>query len=137
MYAVIKTGGKQYRVAANDTIEIEKLEGGAGDGVEFTDVLMVSTEEKTEWGAPLVEGATVAGEIVAQLRGPKITIFKKRRRKHYRRKNGHRQDLTSVRITEILTGGAKPSRQAAPEAQPEPSPSEAPPSGEPAAEGKE
>jgi len=115
MYAVIKTGGKQYRVAANDTIEIEKLEGSAGDSVEFTDVLMVSNGEAIEWGAPVVEGATVAGEIVGQVRGPKIVIFKKRRRKHYRRKNGHRQDLTSVRITEILTGGAKPAPKAAAE----------------------
>jgi large subunit ribosomal protein L21 len=115
MYAVIKTGGKQYRVAANDTIEIEKLEGSAGDSVEFTDVLMVSNGEAIEWGAPIVQGATVAGEIVGQVRGPKIVIFKKRRRKHYRRKNGHRQDLTSVRITEILTGGAKPAPRAAAE----------------------
>jgi large subunit ribosomal protein L21 len=111
MYAVIKTGGKQYRVSANDTIRIEKLEGSAGDSVEFTDVLMVANGDSLEYGTPLVGGATVAGEIVAQLRGPKLVIFKKRRRKHYRRKNGHRQDLTSVRITEILTGGAKPVRR--------------------------
>jgi large subunit ribosomal protein L21 len=115
MYAVIKTGGKQYRVAANDTIEIEKLTGSAGDNVEFTDVLMVSNGDAVEWGAPVVEGATVVGEIVGQIRGPKIVIFKKRRRKHYRRKNGHRQDLTSVRITEILTAGAKPQGNAAAE----------------------
>src|SRR5207248_4733110 len=113
MYAVIKTGGKQYRVAANDTIEIEKLAGSAGDSIEFTDVLMVSNGDAIEWGAPVVQGATVAGEILGQVRGPKIIIFKKRRRKHYRRKNGHRQDLTSVRITEILTGGAKPAPKAA------------------------
>jgi large subunit ribosomal protein L21 len=121
MYAVIKTGGKQYRVAANDTIEIEKLTGNAGDSVEFTDVLMVSNGDQVELGAPLVAGATVAGEIVGQIRGPKIVIFKKRRRKHYRRKKGHRQDLTSVRITEILTGGAKPAAKAAkPEAKAKP-----------------
>ena len=113
MYAVIKTGGKQYRVAANDTIQIEKLEGSAGDSVEFNDVLMVSNGDAIDWGAPVVAGATVAGEIVGQVRGPKIVIFKKRRRKHYRRKNGHRQDLTAVRITEILTGGAKPEGKAA------------------------
>jgi large subunit ribosomal protein L21 len=123
MYAVIKTGGKQYRVAANDTIEIEKLEGSAGDSIAFTDVLMVSNGDTIEWGAPLVEGATVAGEVLGQVRGPKIIIFKKRRRKHYRRKNGHRQDLTSVRITDILTGGAKPARKAAaPEASAEAAP---------------
>jgi large subunit ribosomal protein L21 len=113
MYAVIKTGGKQYRVAANDKILIEKLEGAAGDRVSFTDVLMVSNGGTVDIGAPLVAGATVIGEIEKQARGPHIIIFKKRRRKHYRRRNGHRQDLTSVTITEILTGGAKPSAKAA------------------------
>ncbi len=113
MYAVIKTGGKQYRVAANDKILIEKLEGAAGDRVSFTDVLMVSNGGTVDIGAPLVAGATVVGEIEKQARGPHIIIFKKRRRKHYRRRNGHRQDLTSVTITEILTGGAKPSAKAA------------------------
>jgi large subunit ribosomal protein L21 len=119
MYAVIKTGGKQYRVAANDKILIEKLEGAAGDRVSFTDVLMVSNGGTVDIGAPLVAGATVVGEIEKQARGPHIIIFKKRRRKHYRRRNGHRQDLTSVTITEILTGGAKPSaKAAAPKAAP-------------------
>ncbi len=108
MYAVIKTGGKQYRVAANDKILIEKLDGAAGDRVSFTDVLMVSNGGTVDIGAPMVAGATVIGEIEKQARGPHIIIFKKRRRKHYRRRNGHRQDLTSVTITEILTGGAKP-----------------------------
>jgi large subunit ribosomal protein L21 len=111
MYAVIKTGGKQYRVAADDTLKIEKLSGAAGDTVEFADVLMVGNGDSIEVGAPFVAGATVAAEIVGQVRGPKIIIFKKRRRKHYRRRNGHRQDLTHVRITEILTGGAKPSKK--------------------------
>lgn len=113
MYAVIKTGGKQYRVAADDKLQIEKLPGEAGDIVEFTDVLMVASDGNVDVGAPFVAGATVAAEIIGQVRGPKIIIFKKHRRKHYRRKNGHRQDLTSVRITEILTGGAKPAKQAA------------------------
>src|SRR5436305_13828497 len=117
MYAVITTGGTQYRVAADDTILIEKLPGSAGDSIAFGDVLMVSNGDSIEWGAPVIEGATVAGEIVGQVRGPKIIIFKKRRRKHYRRKNGHRQDLTSVRITEILTGGAKPAPKAAAETE--------------------
>ena len=112
MYAVIKTGGKQYRVAANDKILIEKLEGAAGDRVSFTDVLMVSDGGTVDIGAPMVAGATVIGEIEKQARGPHIIIFKKRRRKHYRRRNGHRQDLTSVTITEILTGGAKPAAKA-------------------------
>ena len=113
MYAVIKTGGKQYRVAAEDKIQIEKLVGNAGDIVEFTDVLMVANNDSIDVGAPFVAGATVAAEILGQVRGPKVIIFKKHRRKHFRRKNGHRQDLTSVRITEILTGGAKPAKAAA------------------------
>ncbi|WP_119393132.1 50S ribosomal protein L21 [Taklimakanibacter lacteus] len=113
MYAVIKTGGKQYRVAAEDKIQIEKLPGEAGDIVEFTDVLMVASDGSVDVGAPFVSGATVAAEIIGQVRGPKVIIFKKHRRKHFRRKNGHRQDLTSVKITEILTGGAKPSKKAA------------------------
>jgi large subunit ribosomal protein L21 len=113
MYAVIKTGGKQYRVAAEDKLQIEKLPGEAGDIVEFTDVLMVASDGSVDVGAPFVAGATVAAEIIGQVRGPKIIIFKKHRRKHFRRKNGHRQDLTSVRITEILTGGAKPAKKAA------------------------
>jgi large subunit ribosomal protein L21 len=108
MYAVIKTGGKQYRVAANDKILIEKLEGAAGDHISFTDVFMVVNGADVSVGAPTVAGATVVGEIEKQARGPHLIIFKKRRRKHYRRRNGHRQDLTSVIITEILTGGAKP-----------------------------
>ncbi len=116
MYAVIKTGGKQYRVAANDKILIEKLEGAAGDHINFTEVLMVSNGGTVDIGAPFISGATVVGEIEKQARGPHIIIFKKRRRKHYRRRNGHRQDLTSVIITEILTGGAKPSGNTRPEA---------------------
>jgi large subunit ribosomal protein L21 len=112
MYAVIKTGGKQYRVAANDKILIEKLEGEAGDQISFDQVLMVTGEGAVHVGAPLVAGATVVGTIEKQARGPHLIIFKKRRRKHYRRRNGHRQDLTSVIITDILTGGAKPSAKA-------------------------
>jgi ribosomal protein L21 len=112
MYAVIKTGGKQYRVAANDKILIEKLEGSEGDQVHFTDVLMVANGDSIDIGAPLVSGATVVGEIAAQEKSATVYIFKKRRRKHYRRRNGHRQLLTSVTITEILTGGSKPSAKA-------------------------
>ncbi len=108
MYAVIKTGGKQYRVAANDQILIEKLEGEAGDQIQFRDVFMVVNGTEINIGAPIVAGAMVVGEIEKQARGPRLIIFKKRRRKHYRRRNGHRQDLTSVTITEILTGGAMP-----------------------------
>jgi large subunit ribosomal protein L21 len=112
MYAVIKTGGKQYRVAANDKIQIEKLQGNPGDRIEFAEVLMVGNDGSFDIGAPFVKGATVVGEIASIDRGPKILIFKKRRRKHYRRKNGHRQDLISVTITDILTGGAKASKKA-------------------------
>jgi large subunit ribosomal protein L21 len=112
MYAVIKTGGKQYRVAANDKILIEKLEGSEGDQVQFTDVLMVANGDSIDIGAPLVSGATVVGEIAAQEKSATVYIFKKRRRKHYRRRNGHRQLLTSVTITEILTGGSKPAAKA-------------------------
>jgi large subunit ribosomal protein L21 len=101
MYAVIKTGGKQYRVAADQKVQIEKLEGNPGDQVEFTSVLMVSNGATVDIGAPFVTGATVVGEIASQDRGPHLIIFKKRRRKHYRRRNGHRQDLTSVTIREI------------------------------------
>jgi len=108
MYAVIKTGGKQYRVAPNDKIQIEKLIGGPGDRIEFGEVLLIAGENGVDVGTPLVSGARVVGEIASQDRGPKIVIFKKKRRKHYRRKNGHRQDLTSVIITDIMTAGAEP-----------------------------
>ena len=133
MYAVIKTGGKQYRVAANDNSQDRKAFRQAGDTVEFADVLMVANGDSLEFGAPFVAGATVAAEIVGQVRGPKIIIFKKRRRKHYRRRNGHRQDLTQVRITEILTGGAKPSKKEKAAAKPaEIAPLAAPIEGKPA-----
>jgi large subunit ribosomal protein L21 len=113
MYAVIKTGGKQYRVAPQDKIQIERLSGAAGDQIEFSHVLMVSQDGNVSIGAPFVQGATVVAEIASHDRGPHLVVFKKRRRKHYRRKNGHRQDLTSVTITEILMGGAKPAKKAA------------------------
>lgn len=109
MFAVIKTGGKQYRVAADQVLKIEKLEGEPGDTVTFDHVLMVGGEAGNEIGAPLVEGATVIAEITDQTRGRKVIAFKKRRRQNSRRKRGHRQYYTSVAIIEILTGGAKPS----------------------------
>jgi large subunit ribosomal protein L21 len=101
MYAVIKTGGKQYRVAANDVLEIEKVAGEAGAKVEFKDVLMVGGDAGAKIGAPFVAGATVTAEVVEQGRGPKVIAFKKRRRKNSRRKRGHRQELTTVKITGI------------------------------------
>ncbi|AEQ53149.1 50S ribosomal protein L21 [Pelagibacterium halotolerans] len=109
MFAVIKTGGKQYKVAANDLVRVEKLAGEAGDAITFENVLMVGAGADVTLGAPLVDGALVAGEVVEQFRDKKVIVFKKKRRQGYRRKNGHRQELTLVRITEILTGGAKPS----------------------------
>jgi large subunit ribosomal protein L21 len=112
MFAVIKTGGKQYRVAAEDRITVEKLDGAAGDVVAFDNVVMLVRDGGTDVGAPFVAGATVAGEIVEQARGPKVISFKKRRRQNSKRKRGHRQDLTVVRITDILTGGAKPAAKA-------------------------
>lgn len=108
MFAVIKTGGKQYKVAANDVITIERLEAEAGDMVSFDQVLMLGGDTVT-LGTPIVAGATVAAEVVEQARGPKVISFKKRRRQNSKRKKGHRQDLTIVRITEILMGGKKPS----------------------------
>lgn len=119
MFAVIKTGGKQYRVAADDVISVEKLSGEPGDVIAFESVLMVGEGADATIGSPNVEGATVAGEVVEQTRGPKVIAFKKRRRKNSRRKKGHRQHLTMVKITEILTGGAKPkaaAKKAAPKA---------------------
>jgi large subunit ribosomal protein L21 len=102
MYAVMRTGGKQYRVAPGDVLQIEKLPGKAGDVVQFGDVLMVGAEGEPKLGTPTVPGAGVSAEIVEQGRGEKIIIFKKRRRQNYRRRNGHRQYLTTVRIIEIL-----------------------------------
>lgn len=113
MFAVIKTGGKQYRVAAKDKITVERLEGEAGDTIQLNDVMMVGEGDTVEVGTPFVDGASVAAELVEQTRGKKIIIFKKKRRKHYRRRNGHRQDLTVLKITEILTGGKKPANKAA------------------------
>ncbi|MCP5367617.1 MAG: 50S ribosomal protein L21 [Hyphomicrobiales bacterium] len=106
MFAVIKTGGKQYRVAPGDKIAVEKLAGEAGAKVEIGDVLMVGEDGKAPTvGTPLVEKATVAAEVVEQTRGDKIIVFKKKRRQNYRRKHGHRQDLTVLRITDINLGG--------------------------------
>ncbi|MCB1384507.1 MAG: 50S ribosomal protein L21 [Nitratireductor sp.] len=109
MFAVIKTGGKQYRVAAEDVLKIEKVAGDAGDMVEFSEVLAVGGEI----GAPLVAGALVTAEILEQGRARKVISFKKRRRQNSQRTKGHRQHLTTVKIAEILTGGAKPSKKAA------------------------
>ncbi len=100
MYAVIKTGGKQYRVAAGDKLRVEKLPGNVGDTVTFGEVLMLGGEA-IKIGAPMIAGAKVEAKIVAQDRDKKIIVFKFRRRKNYRRKNGHRQPFTALEITNV------------------------------------
>ena len=100
MYAVIKTGGKQYRVAKNDVIKVERLDGEVGAEITFPEVLMVGGDNPVV-GAPVVAGASVTGTVLEQAKGDKVIIFKKRRRKNYRRRNGHRQLLTVVRIADI------------------------------------
>ena len=101
MYAVIKTGGKQYRVTEGQSLQVEKLTGAPGEKVTFNDVLLVGGGEGLKIGQPTVSGARVEAQIVGQLRGPKIIIFKFRRRKNYRRKQGHRQPYTQLKITAI------------------------------------
>ena len=107
MFAVIKSGGKQYSVAPNDEITIMALPGEPGDVVTFGDVLMIVADDETTFGSPLIGGASVSAEIVRHSRGPKVISFKKRRRQNSKRKRGHRQDLTHVRITEVAAGGTK------------------------------
>jgi large subunit ribosomal protein L21 len=126
MFAVFKTGGKQYRVAAEDVLKVDKVKGEPGEIVEFGEVLAVGGDSVT-LGAPTVAGAMVAAEVLDQGRGGKIIAFKKRRRKNSRRKRGHRQEFTLLRITEILTDGKKPSKTAQPRPKrtPAPKPEEA------------
>lgn len=112
MFAVIKTGGKQYTVAADDLLKVEKMPAEAGESVVFDEVLMVGNGADTTIGSPTVEGATVVAEVVEQGRNRKIIVFKKRRRQNSRRRNGHRQAFTLVKITDILTNGAKPAAKA-------------------------
>ena len=113
MFAVIKTGGKQYRVAADDVLIIEKVAGEVGDIVTLDSVLAFGEGENVTLGAPFVDGASIAVEVVKQGHAKTVIAFKKRRRQNSRRKRGHRQLLTTVRISEILTDGAKPSKKAA------------------------
>lgn len=113
MFAVFKTGGKQYRVAAEDVLKVDKVKGEPGEVIEFGEVLVVGGDNVT-LGAPTIAGATVAAEVLEQGRGGKIIAFKKRRRKNSRRKVGHRQEFTLLRVTEILTDGRKPSKEAGP-----------------------
>ena len=109
MFAVIKTGGKQYRVAAEDVIRIDRVNGQPGEIVEFGEVLVVGGDAP-QLGTPTVTGATVAGEVLQHTRGDKVIAFKKRRRKNSRRKRGYRDEITVLRISEILTDGAKPTK---------------------------
>ena len=109
MFAVIKAGGKQYRVVAEDVIRIDRQAGEPGDVIEFGEVLLVGGDNP-QVGVPTVSGATVAGVILNHDRGDKVIAFKKRRRKNSRRKRGFRHDFSVIRITEILTDGKKPSK---------------------------
>ena len=111
MFAVIKTGGKQYRVAAQDMLKVDRLKGEPGEIVQFGEVLVVGGDSVT-LGTPTIAGASVAAEVLEQGRGPKIIAFKKRRRKNSRRKRGFRAEFTLVRITEILTDGQAPTMTA-------------------------
>ena len=107
MYAVMKTGGKQYRVEPNDKLRVDKLAGEPGTTVEIGDVLMVGDGDDTQVGAPLLAGASVKLEVVEQTRNDKIVVFKKKRRQNYRRKQGHRQEMTVVRVAEIADAHGK------------------------------
>lgn len=101
MYAVVKTGGKQYRVREGEVLQVEKIRGERGDQVDFNEVLMINDREKVKIGTPLLPQASVIGEIVCQGKAKKIIVFKQKRRKNYRRKSGHRQPYTEIRIKEI------------------------------------
>ena len=118
MFAVIKTGGKQYRVATDQTLTVQRLVAEPGEIVTFP--VLILGGEKMEIGTPMVAGASVAAEVVEHSRGDKVIAFKKRRRKNSRRSRGHRQEFTVVRFTEILTGGARPTKAARPKAEPKP-----------------
>jgi len=118
MYAVIRTGGKQYRVAPGQSLQVESLVAEVGAVVSFDQVLMVADGEQLRVGAPLVEGAAVAAEVTAHGRGDKIRIIKHRRRKHYHKEQGHRQNFTAVKITGITGTGITASPAAAPTAEP-------------------
>lgn len=107
MFAVIKTGGKQYKVAPNDVIKVEKLDGEAGAKIDLVEVLMVGDDKGVKVGSPMLAGMVVTAEILEQTRAAKIIVFKKKRRQNYRRKKGHRQELTVLRVLEIGTGAAK------------------------------
>jgi large subunit ribosomal protein L21 len=121
MFAVIKAGGKQYRVAEDQVLKVEGVQGEPGTIVQLGDVIMLGGDTP-QLGSPMVAGASVAAEIIEHGRGPKVIAFKKRRRKNSRRKRGHRQDFVLIRISEILTGGAKPTKGPKPKPEPKAKP---------------
>jgi large subunit ribosomal protein L21 len=129
MFAVIKTGGKQYRVAEDQLLKIERIKGEPGEIVQLGEVLVLGGDSP-QLGAPTVAGASVAAEVVEQSRGAKVIAFKKRRRKNSRRRRGHRQEFTLIRITEILTDGKSPSKTARPKPERKPKPAAAAGEGE-------
>ena len=122
MYAVVKTGGKQYRVTKDDTILVEKLDADEGQTVILSDVMLLGDGDKVTVGTPVVADASVEAQVVSQTRGPKIIIFRRKRRKNHRRTQGHRQDLTLLKITDINTSGKKaaPAKKAAAKAEAKP-----------------
>ena len=123
MYAVVKTGGKQYRVTKDDTILVEKLDADEGQTVTLSDVMLLGDGDKVTVGTPVVANASVEARVVNQTRGPKIIIFRRKRRKNHRRTQGHRQDLTLLKITDINTSGKKaaaPAKKAAAKAEEKP-----------------
>ncbi|PHR52491.1 MAG: 50S ribosomal protein L21 [Robiginitomaculum sp.] len=113
MFAVIKTGGKQYKVAKDDVLVLERLDGAEGEVISFGEVLMMGTDGKVTIGEPMIDGAQVQAELLETRKGKKITVFKKKRRKNYKRTKGHRQMETVVRITDILAKGDKPTAKKA------------------------
>lgn len=119
MFAVVKTGGKQYRVAEGDVIKVEKLDGEAGKNVTLDEVLMIGDDKGVKVGEPLLKGANVTAEVLEQKKDKKITVFKKKRRHNYRRKKGHRQEITVLRVKTIAATAAK---KAAPKAAAETAP---------------
>ena len=137
MYAVLKTGGKQYKVAANDVIIVEKLVAEAGSSIDLGEVLMIGDGETSKVGTPMLDGAKVAAEVLEQKRGKKVIVFKKKRRKNYRRTRGHRQDLTVLRITDILADGKKKASKAKAKAEEAPVETAAPEIAPEATENKE
>ena len=118
MYAVVKTGGKQYRVAKDDTILVEKLDAEEGQKVTLPDVMLLGEGDNVTVGTPIVANASVEAQVVSQTRGPKIIIFRRKRRKNHRRTQGHRQDLTLLKITDINTSAKKAAAPKTAEADP-------------------